>query len=257
VSRPADLDLDDNWDGGFYELAINLGPKDDARLELALASLRGHAGVAMCLAPQYFAPAPGTPSRLKGHMAVQLSLASLEEYGHLRGVLRLPSGVAVVCGAVAVRLDEDDADWLDFYLPLGALAKRTRASAVIPSATTAVQSRSNGGSLSIGGSPMLAFGPIPPVLYVAALLFGWLVPYRVLMVWVYDRTHSLLAAILMHLPADVWGLILVPTITGMAMLSYLVAFGGALWVVVAVVALANGGRLPRAEDRAVPLAMAA
>ena len=100
-------------------------------------------------------------------------------------------------------------------------------------------------------------GPIPPVLYMAALLFGWLVPYRVLMVWVYDRTHSLLVAILMHLPADVWGLILVPTITGTAMLSYLVAFGGALWVVVAVVALANGGRLTRAEGRAVPQAMAA
>jgi len=100
-------------------------------------------------------------------------------------------------------------------------------------------------------------GPIPPVLYMAALLFGWLVPYRVLMVWVYDRTHSLLVAILMHLPTDVWGLILVPTITGMAMLSYLVAFGGALWVVVAVVALANGGRLTRAEVRAVPQAVAA
>ena len=100
-------------------------------------------------------------------------------------------------------------------------------------------------------------GPIPAPLYMAALLFGWLVPYRVLMVWVYDRTHSLLVAILMHLPADVWGLILVPTITGTAMLSYLVAFGGALWVVVAVVALANGGRLTRAEGRAVTQAMAA
>lgn len=94
-------------------------------------------------------------------------------------------------------------------------------------------------------------GPIPPPLYVAALLFGWLVPYRVLIVWVYDRTRSLPAAILMHLPADVWGLILVPSVTGTAMLTYLVAFGGALWVLVGLVALANGGRLTRDEGGSV------
>jgi membrane protease YdiL (CAAX protease family) len=99
-------------------------------------------------------------------------------------------------------------------------------------------------------------GPIPPALYVAALLFGWLVPYRVLMAWAYARTGSLLVAILMHLPADVWGLILVPRLAGTEMLSYLVAFGGALWVVVAAVAIANGGRLTRAEDRPLPQAMA-
>ena len=30
------------------------------------------------------------------------------------------------------------------------------------------------------------------------LLFAWLPPYRVLMVWVYDRTESLPIAMLMH-----------------------------------------------------------
>ena len=33
----------------------------------------------------------------------------------------------------------------------------------------------------------------------AAMLFSWLLPYRVLIVWVYDRTHSLLVAVLMHM----------------------------------------------------------
>ena len=39
---------------------------------------------------------------------------------------------------------------------------------------------------------------VPPILYLAVLLFAWLPPYRVLMVWVYDRTESLLLVILMH-----------------------------------------------------------
>ena len=37
----------------------------------------------------------------------------------------------------------------------------------------------------------------------AVLLFAWLPPYRVLMVWVYDRTESLLIAMLMHVPISV------------------------------------------------------
>lgn len=41
---------------------------------------------------------------------------------------------------------------------------------------------------------------ISPSLYLVVLLFSWLPPYRVLIVWVYDRTGSLLLAILMHLP---------------------------------------------------------
>jgi hypothetical protein len=34
----------------------------------------------------------------------------------------LPSGVDIVCGAVSVR-EDDGPDWLDFYVPLGALAR--------------------------------------------------------------------------------------------------------------------------------------
>jgi hypothetical protein len=123
MSQPSDINSDDNWVGGFYELSIDLGSKDDSRLDRALRALWRHAAVGGCFAPRYQNNISGdrAPLRLTDHVAVPIGLASLEESGHLRGTVRLPSGVEIVCGAVAVRFDEDP-DWLDFYLPLGALA---------------------------------------------------------------------------------------------------------------------------------------
>ena len=89
-------------------------------------------------------------------------------------------------------------------------------------------------------------GAIPPVLYLAVLLFSWLPPYRVLMVWVYDRTESLLMAMLMHVPIVVGVFVLVPqTMPAMAVVTFDLVFGTTLWVVVAAVAVANRGQLSR------------
>jgi hypothetical protein len=55
-----------------------------------------------------------------------------------------------------------------------------------------------GTSLSSREAPVLP--KLSRRLYMAVLLFSWLPPYRVLMVWVYDRTESLLVAMLMHGP---------------------------------------------------------
>lgn len=71
-----------------------------------------------------------------------------------------------------------------------------------------------------------------------------LTAYRVLMVWVYDRTESLLIAVLMHASLIVSTTpILLPAMTGAAFLTWFVVFTGALWVVVAAVALGNGSQL--------------
>ena len=71
-----------------------------------------------------------------------------------------------------------------------------------------------------------------------------LTAYRVLMVWVYDRTESLLIAVLMHASLIVSTTpILLPAMTGAAFLTWFVVFTGALWIVVAAVALANGSQL--------------
>jgi uncharacterized protein len=79
---------------------------------------------------------------------------------------------------------------------------------------------------------------------VAANVLAWFPPYRVLMVWVYDRTESLLLAMLMHGSAT-GSLVILASLAGMALFTFLLAFGAVLWVVVGAVALAKGGRLSR------------
>jgi membrane protease YdiL (CAAX protease family) len=87
-------------------------------------------------------------------------------------------------------------------------------------------------------------GALPPALYLSVLLFSFLPAYRVLMVWVHDRTGSLLVAILMHAPLAASQLILIPlAISGVQVVTYDLVFSAALWVFVAAVAVANRGQL--------------
>jgi membrane protease YdiL (CAAX protease family) len=89
-------------------------------------------------------------------------------------------------------------------------------------------------------------GELPPTLFLAAMLFSWLVPYRVLMVWVYDRTESLMLAMVMHVPIVVSQYVLTPeAISGKAMFMSLVAYAAALWLVVGAVARRSGKRHER------------
>lgn len=68
--------------------------------------------------------------------------------------------------------------------------------------------------------------------------------YRLLMVWVYDHTESLLVAMLMHgsLTA-VTTFIFAPPVTDFERLIYHLTLGGVMWVVVGAVALANRGNI--------------
>jgi uncharacterized protein len=92
-------------------------------------------------------------------------------------------------------------------------------------------------------------GTLPAVLVVAVLLFAWLPPYRVLMAWVYDRTESLLIAMLMHVPISVTTFTLASGATsGTALLAPVLIWGAAFWVMVTMVAWANGGHLTRRQD---------
>lgn len=72
-----------------------------------------------------------------------------------------------------------------------------------------------------------------------SLLFSWaiLTSFRVLMVWVYEHTHSLLVAWLMHFTLTAGNVILGPTSPGDAVGPlWSLAIGIALWVIVAVLA---------------------
>lgn len=98
VESPAAFTLTDNWLGGFYELAVELGEADDQRLGSALEALWHAAGVVGCY---------GNQEREPQEMAtVPCSAKSLASFGHLRGLVTLPNGVPMVCGAVAVRETE-------------------------------------------------------------------------------------------------------------------------------------------------------
>ena len=94
-------------------------------------------------------------------------------------------------------------------------------------------------------------GTLPGALVVAVLLFAWLPPYRVLMVWAYDRTESLLIAMLMHVPISVTTFTLASEATSStALVVPVLIWGAAFWVIVAIVAWANGWHLARRQDAA-------
>ena len=85
-----------------------------------------------------------------------------------------------------------------------------------------------------------------PLVILLAQLFAWLPAYRVLMVWAYDRTGSLLVAMLMHAVLTSGMIILTPTaLSGVPVLTWLVVLAAVLWGVVAAVAGANRGHLSR------------
>lgn len=110
---PASFALDDNWHGGLYELAIELGPGTDGRLDRALATVWRSVRAGPCYGDKRWEPRAQDP--------VPCTAESLERFGHLYGVVTLPGGSPSVCGVLAVHEGEDGSDWLVFYLPMGAL----------------------------------------------------------------------------------------------------------------------------------------
>ncbi len=116
---PDQIDDDENWVGGHYELALELGPRDDSRLDQAykaLIELTGFEGswALTSLEPRRYGPIP-------------TSYESLTSFPLMRGRLYLPSGRRVVCGLNVVREEAEPPfyapDWLVLDIPLGALTK--------------------------------------------------------------------------------------------------------------------------------------
>lgn len=98
-------------------------------------------------------------------------------------------------------------------------------------------------------------GTLPRSLYLVALLIGLLAgalpAFRVLMVWVYERTGSLLVAMLMHLSLTASVLVLGPLPTdGPALVVYDLTIAGVFWAAVAIVARLHLGTVARPLARA-------
>ena len=81
-------------------------------------------------------------------------------------------------------------------------------------------------------------GALPTALLLARL-FSWLPAYRVLMVWVYDRTESLLVVTLMHVSLVATTGIIDPVLGGARLLIFLLVKAAVLWIIVAAIAAAE------------------
>ena len=92
-------------------------------------------------------------------------------------------------------------------------------------------------------------GTIPLALFVVVDGLAGLPAFRVLMVWVYDRTESLFVGMLMHFSITACTLTLTPQTTGVPLLAYGLAFAGAVWIVIAAVAVGNRRPQSRVEMR--------
>ena len=86
---------------------------------------------------------------------------------------------------------------------------------------------------------------VAPVVMLAVLLFSFLPPFRVLMVWVYERTQSLLVAILMHASLAGSTVVLAVAAPELPAVTYDLALAAMLWVVIAAIAVANHGHIAR------------
>lgn len=79
------------------------------------------------------------------------------------------------------------------------------------------------------------FSAAVPFVLLLGQLFSWLPPYRILMVWVYERTESLLVCVLMHASLMASLSIFVPAeLSGTSLLTWILVWAAALWIVVAV-----------------------
>jgi membrane protease YdiL (CAAX protease family) len=79
-----------------------------------------------------------------------------------------------------------------------------------------------------------AFGAVPVPAFMLVALFSFLPPYRILMVRVYERTHSLLLAAVMHASLTASMILFGPLVAGGAAVLYDVAFASTLWLLVAL-----------------------
>lgn len=77
-------------------------------------------------------------------------------------------------------------------------------------------------------------------------LFAWLPPFRIVMIWIYSRTKSLLLTILTHMSLVFTTTVIVPmTLTGKDLLVWIISWGILLWLVVLILYRMKIIELPR------------
>jgi membrane protease YdiL (CAAX protease family) len=91
-----------------------------------------------------------------------------------------------------------------------------------------------------------SFSGALPLVILLTMLFSWLPPFRVLLVWVHDRTQSLPVVMLMHAAVSFVALTVRPEgLTDMRLLASLLVSPTTMWVLLAAVGMANQWQLSR------------
>lgn len=226
-------------------VALSLGPLGPAAASIILTSLlEGKAGLRELgarlrrwrVGARWYALALLTAPLVMGATATAVAVVFPGYYG---GVPTAGELVIVVLAGIAVGLIVgllEELGWTGFALP-----RLRRRHGVVSTALIM--------ALLWGAwhYPMFAnstdpSGTIPTALIVAVFLFAWLPAYRVLMVWLYDRTGSLPLAMLMHAPLAAGAFInsfmaASGNASGIAILVPSLSWGAAFWVIAAVVLL--------------------
>jgi membrane protease YdiL (CAAX protease family) len=84
------------------------------------------------------------------------------------------------------------------------------------------------------------FTDLLPLFILIGRLFAWLPPYRIFMVWIYNRTESLLLTILTHMSLVFTVTAIVPmSLSGRSLLVWLLSWGTVLWIVIGLLIYAN------------------
>jgi membrane protease YdiL (CAAX protease family) len=83
-------------------------------------------------------------------------------------------------------------------------------------------------------------GSVSLLLYIPVMLFSFLPPFRILMIWVYRHTGSLLIAVLMHASLNMFWMLSMPVaITGKERVIWYALWAVVLWSVVAIISITS------------------
>jgi membrane protease YdiL (CAAX protease family) len=100
-----------------------------------------------------------------------------------------------------------------------------------------------------------SFAGVVPLALLLVRLFSWLPPFRILLVWIYDRTGSLILPMLMHGCVSAVSVVLVNVAPSPAVLwTVTLAWPVMMWLLVTILAVASRGHLTRINAPGAPAA---
>ena len=83
-------------------------------------------------------------------------------------------------------------------------------------------------------------GGVSLLLYLLVMLFSFLPPFRILMIWVYRHTGSLLLAVLMHASLNMFWMLSMPlSLTGKERMVWYLLWAAVLWSIVIIISVVS------------------